>query len=201
MKKTGLAFLLTILFANVFSQTDAVYIAFKKSYEQETTSYKDAITTMKSIYDDKSYEINLRLGWLNYALGQNEEAAKYYLKCISLMAYSLEAKFGYINSEAALKKWDIVENQYKEILKINPQQTVALYYLGLIYYNKKDYNTAEKHFSQVVNLYPFDYDSIIMLAWTNYFMGKSREAKVLFQKALLNRPEDKSATEGMKLIK
>ena len=193
--------LLVILFIQAYSQTDAIYNAFKKSYEQEAISYKDAIATMKTVFDEKSYEINLRLGWLNYALGQNDEAAKYYFKAMTLMPYSLEAKFGYINVNIALTKWDVVETQYKEVLKISPQQTVANYYLGLIYYNKKDYTNAEKYFSQNVNLYPFDYDSVIMLAWTNYFQGKTREAKVLFQKALLNRPDDKSASDGLKMIK
>jgi hypothetical protein len=40
-----------------------------------------------------------------------------------------------------------------------------------------------------------------MTGWTNFQLGKLREAKVLFQKALLNRPGDNSATEGLSLIK
>jgi len=40
-----------------------------------------------------------------------------------------------------------------------------------------------------------------MLAWTNFKLGKLREAKVLFQKALLISPDDESATEGLNLIK
>jgi len=40
-----------------------------------------------------------------------------------------------------------------------------------------------------------------MLAWTNHMMGKSREAKVLFQKALLIRPDNASALEGLGLVK
>ena len=52
----------------------------------------------------------------------------------------------------------------------------------------------------VVNHYPFDYDSVIMLAWTNYRLGKMREAKVLFQKALLIQPGAESALEGLSLL-
>jgi len=52
-----------------------------------------------------------------------------------------------------------------------------------------------------VNLYPLDYDSVIMLAWTKLKLGKSNEAKVLFNHALTLRPNDKSAMEGLKLIK
>ena len=40
-----------------------------------------------------------------------------------------------------------------------------------------------------------------MLALTNLKLGKTREAKVLFNKALLYSPGDTSAKEGLSLIK
>jgi Flp pilus assembly protein TadD len=40
-----------------------------------------------------------------------------------------------------------------------------------------------------------------MFAWTNYKLGKYREAKLLFQKVLLLSPDDASAKEGLNLIK
>jgi Flp pilus assembly protein TadD len=49
-------------------------------------------------------------------------------------------------------------------------------------------------------MYPFDYDALHMFGWTNYRLGKLREAKVLFNKTLMNRPDDKSALEGLGLI-
>ena len=51
------------------------------------------------------------------------------------------------------------------------------------------------------NLYPLDYDSGIMLAWTKLKLGKTAEAKVLFQHTLTLRPNDSSSLEGLKLIK
>ena len=57
------------------------------------------------------------------------------------------------------------------------------------------------NFEKVVNLYPFDYDSIHMLAWTKFKLGQLGEAKQLFAKALRIRPGDESATEGYNLIK
>jgi Flp pilus assembly protein TadD len=50
-------------------------------------------------------------------------------------------------------------------------------------------------------MYPFDYDNLVLYAWTNYQLGKLREAKVLFNKVLLNKPNDASAKEGLGLIK
>jgi Flp pilus assembly protein TadD len=40
-----------------------------------------------------------------------------------------------------------------------------------------------------------------MYAWTNLKLGNKKEAKELFQKVLLNKPNDASALEGMSFIK
>ncbi|HSA04943.1 MAG TPA: tetratricopeptide repeat protein, partial [Tenuifilaceae bacterium] len=68
-------------------------------------------------------------------------------------------------------------------------------------YERKDYKQAYTYFEKVVNLYPWDHDSVLMFAWTNYMLGKTREAKILFHKALLYNPDDASAKEGLGLIK
>ena len=73
--------------------------------------------------------------------------------------------------------------------------------MGSIYYGRRDFAKAEKYLEKVVNLYPFDYDSMVLFAWTNLKLGKLREAQVLFNKVLLNKPRDASALEGLSLIK
>jgi len=70
----------------------------------------------------------------------------------------------------------------------------------LIYYQQAKYKEAEIRLKKVINLYPFDYDTVILLAWNSLQMGKTNEAKVLFQKALLYRPTDESATEGLRQV-
>lgn len=187
---------------SVFSQNGKLSEAFSQSYQYESKAdYTKAISSIKSLYDEKSYEINLRLGWLHYEAGLFTEAQAYYQKAIDLMPYSIEAKLGYVYPASALGNWEQVITQYKKILETDPQNSTANYRLGLIYYGKKDYQAAYKHFEKVVNLYPFGYDALIMFAWTNYFLGKTKEAKVLFNKVLLVSPADASATEGLGLIK
>ena len=73
--------------------------------------------------------------------------------------------------------------------------------LGLIYYGRKDYEEARKNFEKVVNLFPFDYDGLTMLAWSHFQLKNFREAKILFQKALLHTPSGTSALEGLELLK
>lgn len=176
--------------------------AFKNSYTHEKAAeYTKAIEDIKTIYFDSSYEINLRLGWLHYNAGLFTESMAFYQKAIKVMPLSIEAKLGFVYPASALGNWDQVKTQYLEIIKIDPKNTTACYRLGLIYYGKEDYTTAFKYFETIANLYPFDYDIILMMAWTNFKLGKLREAKVLFNKVLMNKPDDTSALEGLSYIK
>lgn len=176
--------------------------AFSKSYIAESAGkYADAATPLKAVYTAKSYEINIRLGYVTYMAGSYLESKNYYQKAVELMPYSVEAKLGYVLPLAALNEWTTVANQYQSILKIDPQNTTANYRLGSIYYYNKDYQTAYKHLEKVVNLYPFSYDGLILFAWTNYQLGKMNEARALFKRVLLLSPKDKSALEGLALVK
>ena len=176
--------------------------AFQQSYIQEATGeLMAAINSLKEVYDEKSYELNLRLGWLTYGSGNFTEAIAYYNRAISLMPYAIEPKFGIVFPGAAVGNWTMVINQYKKILEISPNNSTAMHRLGLIYYGKQDYESARRYFEKVVNLYPFDYDALSMLGWTYVKLNKLRESRVLFQKALLHTPGGTSATEGLDLMK
>lgn len=203
-KRTILMLTGIIFFSGIaFSQNQSLLEeAFKNSYTHETNAeYSKAIEVIKKVYDESSYEINLRLGWLNYQAGLFTESIAFYNKAILLMPMSIEARLGFVMPAAALGNWTQVIGRYNEILKIDPNNYTVNYRMGSIYYGKQDYQTAYKHFEKIANLYPFDYDALYMFAWTNYKMGKMREAKVLFGKALLNKPGDSSAKEGYDLIK
>jgi tetratricopeptide (TPR) repeat protein len=202
MKKSILILLfsLTINFAN--AQEDKIRTAFSSSIGLEAKyNYTQAITKIMEVYNPSSYEMNMRLGWLNYLAGLQKESKQYYNLAINIMPFSLEAKFGAIYPLTVLKEWDNIVFQHQSILKIEPNNSASLYALGMIYYNGKLYEKASKCFTLVVNLYPFSYDGLHMLAWTNYRLAKNKEAKQLFQKVLLIAPNDVSALEGLTLIK
>jgi tetratricopeptide (TPR) repeat protein len=203
MKRTTLTILLLLqVFLLMAQDYTKLATAFSDSYVKEKAGkYTEAATVLKTNYDTDSYEINLRLGWLTYLGGQFTESLKYYNRAIELMPYAIEPRLGVVLPASSLGNWDMVVAQYNKILAIDPNNTVTLYRLGLISYDRKDYKQAYQHFEKVVNLYPFDYQSVLMLAWTNYRLGKLREAKILFNKALLYYPEDPSAKEGLSLIK
>lgn len=176
--------------------------AFTNSYAYETTKeYSRAISEILAVYDEKSYETNIRLGWLYYENVSYTTSAQYYAKAIALMPYSIEARLGYVLPEKALGNWDLVTASYQAILKIDSQNSYVNYNLGLINYNNKDYQSAFTYLEKVANMYPFDYDITLLYAWTNFQLGKLQVAKVLFTKVLLISPGDTSATEGLSLIK
>jgi tetratricopeptide (TPR) repeat protein len=204
MMKKVVFFVSTLVFLAVSAagqDFNAISDAFKKSYSCEVDSnYKEAAAELIKVYDANSYEINIRLGWLNYESGSYIESMEYYQKAIDLKPYAVEPRIGFVMPAAAAGNYNQVEEQYTKILSVDPMNVKANYWLGVIYYNREQYDIAIKYFEKVTNLYPFDYDCTIMFAWTNYKMGNLREAKVLFQKVLIIRPGDSSALEGMGLI-
>lgn len=204
LKKTLLSAVMamTVHFSHAGTEESNLQKAFSKSYAYEyKQKYDSAILVIRNVYTENSYECNLRLGWLEYLAGKYSESAGFYKKAAALMPASTEAVWGMVNPLSAQEKWSEVEKCYLSILQLDPKNSLAHFRLGSIYYYRKDYVKAKSYFDVALNLYPFDYDALLMSAWTNYFLGKTNEARVLFNKVLLNKPADTSALEGLSLIK
>jgi tetratricopeptide (TPR) repeat protein len=199
LKKITVAACMLLTTTAVLSQTDKeLQKAFSTSYTAEgKANYNTAISALNAVYNEKSYELNLRMGWLFYLSKNYTSSASYYLKAINLKSNSIEAKLGYVKPLSTLESWDKVVEQYESILKIDPQNTQANYWLGVINYNRKKYDVASQYFRKVINLYPFDYDANHMLGWTFLMTGKKEDAKAMFSRALLIKPGDTSASEGL----
>ena len=186
-----------------YGQTNTkVYESFIESYGLEATgNYSNAIEKIIEIYTADSYDMNIRLGWLYYNLGNYPESQKYYQIATQILPYSIEAKLGYVLPVSGLGYWDKVIEVYNDILVIDPQNTLVNYRMGAIYYERREYEKAYDFLENVINLYPNDFDAILLFAWSHYQMGKLKEAKVLFNKALLIKPNNASAQYGCGLIK
>lgn len=175
--------------------------AFQKSYALEAQAKYDASADVLKKLSGDNYEVQLRLGWLYYLSGKWDLAQSHYKRAAQLRPASLEPLLGQVNVNVAREDWNLVEQAYLNILKLDAKNVNANYQLGLIYYVRKNYTKALTYFSVYLNQYPFTYDAVHMSAWTHYFLGKTTEAKVLFQKCLLVKPNDPSALEGLSLIK
>lgn len=195
-------FMLVVGYLSSEAQNPSVWQStFYKSYDLEKASnYNAAIAELKKIYKPDDYFVNIRLGWLNYLAKNNSESLKYYNNAIRLKPASIEARFGCVKPLSSMENWDVVKEQYMAILRIDPSNTKASYWLGVIYYNRKEYQKSARLFEKVVSLYPLDFDSVIMLAWTNYRLGKKEAAKAQFNHALTLMPNNKDALAGLKLL-
>ncbi len=199
LKRTGFILLLILASPRLQAQTSTVLQkAFKNSYTDENNkNYTAAINDITPYYSEGSYELNIRLGWLHY-LNKNYNASQnYYARAVVARPGSIEAKFGYIKPLSYLQSWDKVIEQYNAIIKIDPQNTQANYWLGVIHYNRKQYDNAIRCFKVVISLYPFDYDGNHMLAWASLLSGRKAEAQTYFSKALLIKPDDSSSLDGL----
>ncbi len=174
--------------------------AFSGSYSAEAKAdYAEAIAPIRAIYTG-TYEQNLRLGWLYFLAKNYTTAAAHYQKAVEQRPYAIEPKLGLIKPLNALGQLDHMLATYESILKIDPQNTQANYWTGVIYLNRKAFAPAARYFERVVNLYPFDYDSNLSLAWAYLNLGKKAEARALYTKALLIRPGDAAATAGLRRL-
>jgi tetratricopeptide (TPR) repeat protein len=202
LRKGIVAIGLIVSFQSYTQESKSLPAAFSKSYALEAKGqYDAAITAIKDVYIEGSYTMNLRLGWLNYLQNKYELSIFYYQKASIGMPASLEPLWGILNPLVATQKWAEVDKVYLAILKLDPKNSTANYKLGLNYYYRKNYSKAKKYFDVALNAYPFDYSFLIISAWNNYFLGNTAVAKVLFFKVLLIDQNDKSAIEGLSLIK
>ncbi|MBP9740807.1 MAG: tetratricopeptide repeat protein [Chitinophagaceae bacterium] len=203
LKKQIVLVAILLFSSSVFAQSDAtIQKAFKDSYTQEYNKlYGEAIAILNKVYEADSYEINLRLGWLNYMNKNYTQSQTFYQKATILKPYAVEAKLGLVKPLSSLESWDKVLQLYEDVLKVDAQNYTANYWAGTIQYNRKKYEQAAKYFEKIVNLYPFDYDGNHMLGWSYLNMGKNNDAKMVFNKALLNRPADASCLEGLSKLK
>ncbi len=202
MKKAIFVLLIAAAITAYGQQEEALQKAFADSYRYEQqTDYRAAVAALQEAYQPDSYEINLRLGWLYYLQGDYPQSLKHYKVAMTLLPYSIEARLGYVLPLAAMGNWNEVVGIYESILQTDPQNTLANYRLGVIYYERGEYGRAKTYAEKVVNLYPFDYDSVVLLGWINLQMKDYRKARVLFNKSLLIRPGDASARAGLQQIK
>lgn len=186
---------LSLSFVGLAQSSD---LAFSKSYTFEYESqYIKAIKALQDLNAD-SYEVNLRLGWLFYLNKDYTRSETHYKKAIVMEPGSVEARFGLVLPLSAQGNWNSVVAVYSEILKQDPNNSIANYRIANIYFNRKDYVNTINYLGKVIRMYPFDYDSNLLYGKTLAAQGKAGEAKKYIEKALEYNPQSE---EGKALMK
>lgn len=205
MKKSyilNLVLFSVILSTSTFAQNNKIVLAFSESLEQEKKlEYNSAIEIMVGLMDSTTYEVNMRLGWLCYKAGYKKKSLAYYSKAINIKPNTIEPRYAYAYPAYLLEDFKDLIEQEKKIIEIDPNNKTVNGNLGSVYYYSKDYKNALPYFEKIVSLYPFDYDTNLLLAWTNLKLGKNVDAEYFFNVVLLYSPKDASANEGLSYIK
>ncbi len=174
--------------------------AFESSYTAEASKdYEKAISYLKApgIYNERSYETNLRLGWLHYKMKDYSNSEAYYKLATIANPASIEALLGFVYPTSAVENWAAVFETYQKILTIDPNHSLVNYRLALMYYYKRDYANAEKHLKNVLEHYPFDFDCLLLMAQTKVASGKVSEAKPYYLRAKLYNPSNEEIKKAL----
>ncbi|MGB9665102.1 MAG: tetratricopeptide repeat protein [Ignavibacteria bacterium] len=197
----------TIILTNVvFSQQkDEKITAFNTSINEALKgNYQKAIDALLNIYknNENDYLINLRLGYLYYLQKKYDKSVDYYQRAIQLsQEKSIEPYLGLTLPLSGQEKWDEVAKAYQKILSLDPNNYTANLRLGQIYFNRKEFSKAETLLKKIYNFYPGDYEANLYLGWTYFYLNRKSEAKFHFINTLMISENDKSASEGLKLVK
>jgi len=197
MKSAILSILLGIS-SITFAVQDATISAFSSSYKFESyKQYDEAIQALEKVYDVNSYEINLRLGWLQYLKGEYTASVKYYQKAIALQPKGIEAFLGITYPYSAMSNWNDLTNTYETIVKLDSKNQIANYRLGEIYFNRGEFSKAESYVAICNAYFPFDYYSNVLMAQIKTKQGDISSAKKHYHKALLSNPDDVSILKAL----
>ena len=200
MKKHFKIILSTLFFGLLLNAQQSNEVAFSRSYLYEyDTQYSKAIKSLQDLNLD-NYQVNLRLGWLFYLNKDYLKSETYYKKAIALENASVEARFGLVLPLSALGSWNNVLAIYIEILKQDPNNSIANYRVSSIYYSRKDYVNAANYVSKVTRMYPFDFDSNLLFGKILLAQGKTTDAKKFAEKALEYNPQSEEAKALMKKL-
>ncbi len=189
----------------VFAQnSDLKLKAFTNSIQDESLeNYEKAIEGLTSVYAElkTDYLTNLRLGWLYYSTKDYETSVKYYREAVRISGRSTEALLGLTYPYSGLEMWEEIKVIYEEILEKDKYNYTANLRLGQIFLNTTNYSNAKVYLEKNINNYPSDYETNLYLGWTYYYLGNKSKARELFVNALISKPNDASALEGLKYTK
>ncbi|MEJ5304422.1 MAG: tetratricopeptide repeat protein [Ignavibacteria bacterium] len=197
----------TIILTNVvFSQQkDEKISAFNTSINEALKgNYQKATDALLNVYknNENDYLLNLRLGYLYYLQKKYDQSINYYQKAIRLtQEKSIEPYLGLTLPLSGQEKWNEIEKIYQKVLTLDPNNYTANLRLGQLYFNRREYSKAENFLKKVYDLYPSDYEANLYLGWTYFYLNKKSEAKSHFINTLMISENDKSALEGLKLVK
>ncbi len=130
-----------------------------RSVEAERSwDYAKGIAALMEQYDAHrgDYALNLRLGWLNYLSGQNDEAQRYYKAAVEAAPKSIEAKVGSLLPLLAAAKYADAETLARQVVAAHPLNYYANLRLAMALRLQNKTGDARAVVKRMLSAYPTD---------------------------------------------
>lgn len=172
------------------------------SYNAETAkNYTRALQIMEEISakdpDDAFY--TLRIAWMQYLLGRYNDAIKNYTKSNNLFS-SLDAQTGILNCHLALGKWSDAKSLADQILKSHPQNVIIIGKAAYAAYMMQNYRATADYYLSIINILPWDMESLGYLVNNLYLAKDVDNAKKYFATLKKYYPDSPMVKEYNKLL-
>jgi tetratricopeptide (TPR) repeat protein len=159
--------------------------------------HDEAVQHLKAILDQDPDDMRayLALGGVYAAKKDYRSAADLYDKAVGRIAQPTSGDWNIFYQRGIayerLKEWPKAEPNFKEALKLSPDQPQVLNYLGYSWVDM-DINLDEglKMIRKAVGLRPSDGYIVDSLGWAYYKLGRYDEAVVELERAVSLKPED-----------
>jgi len=140
----------------------------------------------------------LRYAWLNYLQGNFNDSIAAYKQAMQLNQRSIDAKLGITLPLMAQQRWREAMKYSQMILDQAPLNYTAHVRLMVCQEGLRQWQELEKHAKTVAAFYPTDATSLVYLARSYAWQGKTLLAKSTYRKVLMRVP---SHVEALRFLK
>ena len=176
--------------------------AWQASLQAETGgNYAEAIKALADALKahPKSYQLNVRMGWLSYASSDHKNSETYYDQAIKSSPSAIEAKLGRLSPLLAQAKYAEAEAQAAQIVRAD-----SLNYWGNFWHSyalrwQNKAKNAEPIIDRLAAAYPADSTVLLELGLVRALQPQRKaESRDVFQQVLMFDPGNTVATQQLK---
>jgi tetratricopeptide (TPR) repeat protein len=164
----------------------------KRDYTGALTKARDARAA-----GGNAYFSAIRIGWLEYLQGDFKASIASYSEAVATDPKAIEAKLGLTLPLLAQRNWRELERACSAVLAVDGRNATALARLGLAQYSAGNFSGAEATYRRLTEDYPSEMDYRTGLGWALLKLGKSAEAKAIFDGVLAVSPDNVNAKAGL----
>ncbi len=165
---------------------------YAESYALEAKGlFADAIKPAEIILAaGETFDIRLRLGWLNYNALKHEKSLENYLRALELSPTSVDARLGIMLPLMALERWQDALVYGENLLADDGNNMWANRYTALVYYMLERYQDAEALYEKSLEITPDNALMMLGLGLSLVSQNKLDEGKGYCREAGSQMPGD-----------